>query len=477
MGLIQSGVSSDLLTVDSISKAARETPYDTYGNTLAVTAGAQANPSVTGIPTAGVSNSIYRIQKMDKLGNSRVGFDQVLFRDTMEGSTINIATNWISSTGTFTQAQASTTGINFNSGNSTASGAYSILTTQKQFMKNELMPISCKVRARYVPQTNAVMEMGFCQPSGTTAQLTNGAVWRVTSSGSLVPVLIYNGSDVVQGSDASSQLSSSNYYTYIITVDDELVRFTILNAFTGAIINEQTLQIPVSQPKMWGVTHLPFAARLYTTSSCSSVPSLFISDVAVLSYDVVTNKLWQHQLICAYGAGAEWNPTKPSITTSNANYVYNAGPASASLNTSTPSYTTMGGQWQFAAYSGSENNYPLFGYTVPAPYTFILTGIRISTINTGAAVASTPTTLSWSIIPNMPTGALGAQTPVIPVGIQSFIVGAAVGAAAPDIDITFDAPIKTEGGKVLIIGMKQFLGTATSNQIVRGTVQLRGYFE
>jgi hypothetical protein len=77
----------------------------------------------------------------------------------------------------------------------------------------------------------------------------------------------------------------------------------------------------------------------------------------------------------------------------------------------------------------------------------------------------------------MPTGALGAQTPVIPVGIQSFIVGAAVGAAAPDIDITFDAPIKTEGGKVLIIGMKQFLGTATSNQIVRGTVQLRGYFE
>ena len=69
------------------------------------------------------------------------------------------------------------------------------------------------------------------------------------------------------------------------------------------------------------------------------------------------------------------------------------------------------------------------------------------------------------------------QSRRIPVGMQSFLVGDAIGKKADPIDVSFDAPLVCEPGTYVHVIMKQFIGTATASQIVRGTVMINGQFE
>lgn len=50
---------------------------------------------------------------------------------------------------------------------------------------------------------------------------------------------------------------------------------------------------------------------------------------------------------------------------STANYANTAAPASATLSNTAAGYTTLGGQFQFAAVAG-ETDYALFAFLVPA---------------------------------------------------------------------------------------------------------------
>jgi hypothetical protein len=62
--------------------------------------------------------------------------------------------------------------------------------------------------------------------------------------------------------------------------------------------------------------------------------------------------------------------------------------------------------------------------------------------------------------------------------VQSFAVGAAIGAlAAPVVRDLSNAPLVTNPGRIMVIGLKIPVGTATASQIIRGVVVVRGYFE
>ena len=66
---------------------------------------------------------------------------------------------------------------------------------------------------------------------------------------------------------------------------------------------------------------------------------------------------------------------------------------------------------------------------------------------------------------------------MIPLGMQSFAVGAAIGALAVPIDINLDAPVVVHGGEYISFAMKVLLGTATASQAFRGLIMVNGYFE
>jgi hypothetical protein len=118
--------------------------------------------------------------------------------------------------------------------------------------------------------------------------------------------------------------------------------------------------------------------------------------------------------------------------------------------------------------------------------------VRISSVNLGAAVATTASILQWSLA----FGATGGTIPSLaqaetasfatatakahrrlPLGIQSYVVGAAIGAQAPEISVNFESPIVINPGQWVCTAAKFLVGTATASQVIWSTVMLNGYYE
>lgn len=166
--------------------------------------------------------------------------------------------------------------------------------------------------------------------------------------------------------------------------------------------------------------------------------------------------------------------------TQTANHANSTSPTSASLSNSTPGYTTLGGRYQFAATGSAATDFTLFGYTVPTGYTLYVSGVSISTLNTGAAVATTATVLDWSVATSTSAdlgAASGATAKRVTVGTQGFIVGAAIGVAANDVNRTFDPPLKVPAASIFHVIVQVPVGTATGSQVIRGDVLVNGWFE
>jgi hypothetical protein len=175
-----------------------------------------------------------------------------------------------------------------------------------------------------------------------------------------------------------------------------------------------------------------------------------------------------------------------------ANYANSAAPASATLSNTAAGYTTLGGQFQFAAVAGAETDYALFAYQVPAPSAaaagknLVIRGVRIETANTGAAVGATATLLQWGLgvgstavsLATADSATAGTRAPRrIPLGLQSFPAASSIGTIAPDIDVNLDAPLYVAAGTFVHIILKMPVGLATASQVIRGTVMINGFWE
>ncbi len=167
-----------------------------------------------------------------------------------------------------------------------------------------------------------------------------------------------------------------------------------------------------------------------------------------------------------------------------ANHANSTSPSSATLSNTAAGYTTLGGRWQFAAVGGAATDYALFGYQVPATHRLIVKGVAISTVNTGAAVATTAHILDWSLAVNSTAVSLATtdSDPVwaprrIPLGIQSLLVSAGIGAMANDLSRTFEVGIVCQPSRFFHIILQMPVATATASQVIRGDVMVDGILE
>lgn len=65
----------------------------------------------------------------------------------------------------------------------------------------------------------------------------------------------------------------------------------------------------------------------------------------------------------------------------------------------------------------------------------------------------------------------------IPVGFQSFAIGAAIAAQANTLSKVFQQPLAVNAGNYLHVFLKIPIGTATASQIIRGTVTIDATWE
>jgi hypothetical protein len=473
MAYIQDGSSTaGLLAVETASKAARGILYNAAG--LPVTrkhnqSRDEANDE--GFVMAGVNDGNYRHVRTDRTGGMAVALNTMLLTESFENSSLP-ASRWAAINTTMAAAISPASGVVFNSASITTINTGYLLRSLRSFLKQQRAPLHFKARARLAQVANSVIELGFGDAGAFNGANTNGAYWQVTSGGSVQPVLTYYGVDITGA--AVPGLNPANFYTFDVMLDDDEAIFMVQDTSTGIIIAERSIKLPLTQAKLFAVTHLVAIARLYNTASApASAPQMVLASVDVLLLDVMTNKPWKEQLAeSGYGA-----PLTPTGFAQAAQWANSAAPASATLSNTAAGYTTLGGLFQFAAVAGAATDYALFGFQAPSPYAFILDGIDIETWNTGAAVAATPTLLVWGLGVDQTGVTLASSATRVGVGAQQLATGAAIGAKAERISQNFDTPLITNPGRFLDVILRMPVGTATAAQVVQGMVNLRGRFE
>lgn len=481
ISIISGGTTGDILTTDITSKALRVTPYDKDGHLLPAVENSTISNDVDLVQVGGLNDKAIRELRMDRVGTIKPGFDSVLFRYDNEGATVNTQV-WTQSLSVFTQAQTAATGVRMNSAAGVAANSSSILTSQKQFWKGFHNVLRARMRIRVDWRPNFVADFGFGTVTGNSPTIPTGAYIRYSNEGTVRPVLAFNGMEVAAGYDISNLLDNNNYYTWSIIVDDDAVTFTCQNSSNGNMINEQVLVLGLTQTKTFSVTHLPVFARLCTTAVAGfTAGDMFVGQVQVVNLDLNQSKPWSHQMV-TLGNSAEVHPTTYAQTAQWANSATPTALASGTTLVNTAAgYTTLGGLFAYNAVANTTTptDYPLFAFTVPAPFSFYCTRVTASFWNTGAPNSGTvPTTLTWSLLGNSTTANLTtAVGGFLSVGTTTLPVSSAVGAASNVVTQPFETPVRTDPGRILIVVMNLTSGATTASQVLMGMVTISGYYE
>ena len=414
----------------------------------------------------------------------RVGTDTVLWQDVFQYTTIN-ASAYSVTTSTMTITQASGL-LNLNAGSATATGNHVNLRTWRTFPVISSAPVYVYFSAIGINQTatNAQADIGLGY-AATTATPTDGVFFRWALDGTLRGVLNNNG--VETQTLAITQVSDNERAEYLIILNDESVEFWIDGVFRAKLDAVTTY----SGHGVVQSAALPFHARLFNSGAASAAKRLGLGEVGISLGDLNSNRLWASQM-SGMELGSYQSPPGAAAA-QTATWTNSAAPASATLSNTTAGYTTLGGIFQFAAVAGAETDYALFAYTVPAGSVtqpgknLMIRGIRIESFNSGAASATTATTLMWALgvgssAVSLATAdsltAAGRAPRRIPLGVQWLPVAAVIGQCFDKaIDVNLDAPVLAPAGTVVHIILRIPVSTATASQVIRGIVTVNGYFE
>lgn len=435
------------------------------------TAPATTDPSL--VVSLSPNNSLFAFGGDSRL---RVGQETLLFFDNVDSTTID-TNKWTQSQSGMTQTQTGGN-LTLNAGSSLTSGNYSILTSNKQMIILVEYPQYVQFRAKLITQTNTVLELGFGN-AATTATPTDGAFIRVTSAGVVQGVQNFNGTETISTLAAAGVLSSSSFYNFEITIFEDRITYEITSS-DGTTVNIDVDQpIPTTSGSPVSVGHLPAYARVYNSGTATSAAQIVIASVNVQQMDLNMNKSWAEQ---ASGAGRS-SIIDPSTLAQSANYSNSAAPASATLSNTAAGYTTLGGLFQFASVAGAETDYALFAYQVPLGFQLYVWTVTITAFITGAQSTTQPTLLQWAVGTNSSAVSLatGAPNPPMrtPIGMQQANKSANIGDTFDPGTINYSpkTPIVINSGKFLHIILRIPIANATTNQIIRGSVTVEGYFE
>jgi hypothetical protein len=471
MAFIQDGSAiAGNVAVDTVPKAGRFIWYDRFGQVMTKRHADPGTANDEGLIIAGVNDANVRHLRADRAGGLASANATMLLSDAFEGSTPSTS-RWNPQSVTMSSSQSPTTGHLLNSGSILTANTGYMAKSLQAFLKMQRAPLHFRARARLLPQTNGVMEMGFGDAASAIAAHSNGAYWQVTAGGVVQPVLTFGGVDIAGAAVAG--LSSANYYTFDVIADDDFVTYTVQDTATGLILAERVIKLPLTQPKLFGVTHIFGFYRLYINATGATIaPQMYVSAVDSVQLDAVLNKPWAVQT-AQNGGNPDINPLTFAAMSKWTN---NAAEASATLSNTAAGYAFLQGRFQFAAIAGAETDYALFGFQIPSPYRFTCLGAQIDATNYGAAVATTATTLEWWLAYDQTAVSLATVNPLrVPLGGQSFAIGDAIGKKADTVNADFkDSARVTHPGRFCVVALRMPLGTATASQIIRGNVRLDG---
>ncbi len=426
----------------------------------------------------------------------RIGVDSKLFGDVFNASAQNTAL-WYYQFATMTASQPSLGYLQFSTvqGTTSAHGAY--VRTKQFFPLVNTAPLAAEffiTQATSAMVANEVFLAGFGLPTAAVTIPTDGVWFRLTLGGGFEGVISFNGAATVEDFPvpvALAEFALNTYKKVTIVVGEREVEFWIDDVLIGE------MEIPVGQGVPWLQGSLPLFMQKYNTGNVSNTNLIRVSRVGVTRMDVEADRPWATAR-CIAGLSAYQGQNGGTMGTSA--LLPNATGATtvtgAALSQTTALATGLGGQAGITAAVPGIDGW-VTAFLNPAATinitgrNLIITGVHISSVNIGAAVATTPTTVQWSIafggtqLNSLATAesasfatATAKAARRVAVGLQSWLVGAAIGAQAQELDQDFSsAPIVVHPGEYIGSVAKFIQGTATGSQVIWCTVTFRGYYE
>lgn len=431
------------------------------------------------------------VRRMKELEGSedyrlRVGTDTPMLHEFFPGTALNSAI-W---TAPVTTATVTVTGglLTLNAGLSTASGAVARVSSYRGFPAVATCELYCEMVAQFaqLPVASNVTEWGFGIATGVAAP-TDGAFFRLLANGDFRCVVSNNSVEIQSDAlDFAALVGQNASHHFLVAIGDDRVKFWIDDVLV-AIVDRAT-----AGASMVAAGSTPVLLRTYNTGVTSSAQVLRVGLISVQIGDLAVNKPWSH-----VAAGAGWmgyqGQTGGTMGTT-ASYANNSNPtATAALsNTAAAVGSGLGGQFNFNAAATGTTDGIVSSFQVPAGTaalpgkTLYITGVKISAVNTGAAVATTATVLAWSLAFGHTAVSLGtaeAATTKVPrrvaLGLQAWPIGAAIGAQPDcgDLFMPFASPIAVQPGEFVQTVAKFVVGTATASQVILVHVTFDAYYE
>ena len=470
----------------ALSGAAHVSPYDLAGNILVPANRGILVDTVGGALNSGKDYKLARSMRVSSTGGQHVAGDgSFMLHDAFEGTTRNL-NQWVETIATATSAQTLANGLRLNTGSSLVSGQGVLESSHRQFPLVARAGLVFRARLRVQGATNCFEEFGFGDTiSATTPVINNGAFFRRDGAGSLQPILSFNGTEGAGPTMAQPLTTESSWYE--IFLEDDRATFQITDA-QGALISAQIMERGATggsgagvktQARLFAVTHLPCFLRVYNSGTAVTAPQIDATHASVTFADGLSQR--DHRVAMA-GMGYD-GLTSPTAYTQLANWANSTVPANGALSNTVASYTTLGGLFRFAATTGAETDYALFGWQNPSPYTFYCTGISISQLrNEVVAVATSASVFEWAAAFNSSAVSLATAAPYSPMrialGAQAFAIAAAIAAmTGGSLEKSFNSPKAVQPGKFLHIILRLPIGTATATEFFRGMCSVDGFFE
>lgn len=419
----------------------------------------------------------------------RVGMDTILFSDTFNATAQNISL-YTHTFATMTMTQSAGF-LNVNAaGTSTASGNCARLQTWRYFPLHGTAPLSVEIVMQFDKTfvANEVFHAGL-GVAVSAAEPVDGCYFEYTSAG-LYGVVRYNSGVATKVLLDAAQPAVNTNKKYVMVVGKREVEYWIDDVLYG------TLDVPLAQGQPFLSTALPVFIQKYNNGVVGSSPNVIVkvADIIVTLMDVASNMDWANQKASS-GLGSQQlnggTAGSPQIQWANT-----ALPtAAAATNTTAALGAFLGGIFQMNAPATSTTDVIVASYQNPlggvnqTPRTIKLMGIKIDCINTGAAVATTPSTFAVAVAWGGSSLTLAATeytsfaTNTVkgrryqPIGVISLPIGTVIGGTSNTIQFNFEAPLVINPGEYCQIIAKPVVGTATASQVIAWIISPNLYHE
>lgn len=369
-------------------------------------------------------------------------------------------------------------GLTTNSGNITTTTTGTSFATYAEFPILGASQLYAEFEGSFnnQPTTNAIIDFGMFRLAITNPFApTDGVYFRLNSSG-LFGVINSNGSETTT-SAFDFVYTNNGKYQFIIAFHEREVEFWINNVLYAS------LSTPIGQGQPCMSASLPIAMRHAIVGGAAGAALSFTLNDYALSIGGVnisqTASILGQRVYGSY-QGLSGGTMGSLATYPNSTNPTAAAPSNTALTANLPA--GLGGQGSVTAAVAAATDGIWGSYQVPAGTVnvqgrrLVVRGVIIDLVNNGAAVATTATTIQFSLafghtaVSLATAEAVAAKAPRrLPIGFATWAVGAAVGQGPQGGRITLDlgdSPVFVNPSEFIQLVGKFLIGTATASQTI-----------